>query len=267
MTWALDQQLVTDSSARHVLLCLANYADKAGRNAFPSTQSLAEDTGLSERTVRYKLDVLLDAGAIRPGNQAIARAHIERRDRTPVCYDLVMTRGAVSAPRNDEPGQGGAGCNICTSLECTGCNPQQNGVQSVQERGAESAPKPSLNHHRTEEQQAQVDAWGRFAMFESWQPAADELAPFLRLAMLSESVDEPTLNSFIAHFLTLPQTVENSKGWCKRLAKWAKNQHATTLGASHAPNSRGGAAPVGPSVEDNLTDLSWLQGADPVQPD
>lgn len=140
MTWALEQQAVTDASARHVLLCLANYADKDGRAAFPSAVTLSRDTGLSERTVRSKLDLLEAQGAIVKGNQAIAAAYIERADRRPVCYNLVLTLadkpGAVTAPRDDERGANGA---------ATGCNPCGNGVQSTHERGAATAGNPSFN--------------------------------------------------------------------------------------------------------------------------
>lgn len=38
MKWVLDQQIATESISRRVLLCLANYADKDGRNAFPSAR-------------------------------------------------------------------------------------------------------------------------------------------------------------------------------------------------------------------------------------
>ena len=73
MSWALSLpvQTLKDSSARHVLLCLANYAGSNGTGAFPSASTLAQDTGLSERTVRYKLDDLEKSGLIQKGNQAI----------------------------------------------------------------------------------------------------------------------------------------------------------------------------------------------------
>ena len=60
MSWALSLpvQTLKDSSARHVLLCLANYASSNGVGAFPSAKTLTDDTGLSERTVRIKLDLL-----------------------------------------------------------------------------------------------------------------------------------------------------------------------------------------------------------------
>ncbi|MDG4274008.1 helix-turn-helix domain-containing protein, partial [Pseudomonas aeruginosa] len=115
MTWALEQQVVTDAAMRHVLLCLANYANEAGKGAFPSIATLSSDTGLSERTVQYKLRSLEEAGVIRRGNQAIAAAYISHRDRLPMVYDLSMERGAPVAPGADD--------NV------TGCKPRRNGVQ------------------------------------------------------------------------------------------------------------------------------------------
>lgn len=122
MTWALDQQDVTDSISRHVLLCLANYADKDGKNAFPSASTLAQDTGLAVRTVRVRLAQLLEAGIIKKGNQMIVAAHIPAADRRPVCYDLVMSRGAPHAPVR------GNGVHATTP---TGCTPRPNGVHGV----------------------------------------------------------------------------------------------------------------------------------------
>ncbi|WP_259647760.1 helix-turn-helix domain-containing protein, partial [Pseudomonas amygdali] len=100
MSWALQipRATLSDSSARHVLLCLANYAGTDGRGAFPSATTLSEDTGLSERTVRSKLELLRASELIVPGNQALAAVYIERHDRRPVVYDLPIKRGANPAP-------------------------------------------------------------------------------------------------------------------------------------------------------------------------
>ncbi|MEE5042927.1 helix-turn-helix domain-containing protein [Pseudomonas alliivorans] len=133
MVWALEQRVVEDAPARHVLLCLANYADKAGRGAFPSTNSLSDDTGLSVRTVKYKLDYLEKLGVIRRGNQALAAVYIDRHDRRPIVYDMVQERGAPHAPRSER----GA------AEDATGCSSEQNGVQLTTERGAGAAPNPS----------------------------------------------------------------------------------------------------------------------------
>nr|WP_314585539.1 helix-turn-helix domain-containing protein [uncultured Pseudomonas sp.]BDD46420.1 hypothetical protein 5 [Moraxellaceae bacterium] len=137
MSWAMQMPKSTlgDASARHVLLCLANYAGQDGRGAFPSAEQLAEDTGLSERTVRYKLDLLEEMGLITRGNQAIAAAYIGRKDRITNVYDLQLNRGAVAAP-----GEG------------TGCSSQQNGVQTTTERGAAVAPNTLLNQEQNQEQ-------------------------------------------------------------------------------------------------------------------
>ena len=133
MAWALSQQVVTDASARHVLLVLANYCDSEGRAAFPSVARLCLDTGMSERTVQYKLAALVTAGAIRPGNQAIVAAYVGRHDRRPVGYDLLIggvERGANAAPR------------------------ETYGVQTTAERGARVAPKPSLTINKKKEEGA-----------------------------------------------------------------------------------------------------------------
>ncbi|MCU9947524.1 helix-turn-helix domain-containing protein [Pseudomonas sp. PDM13] len=141
MTWALAQTLVQDPTCRHVLLCLANYADKQGRNAFPAVSTLSADTGLSERTVRYKLAALKESGVITLGNQRVALAYFSQPDRTPVCYDLNMSRGAPDAPRSasqeapEEVLETGAGAGD-PSLQ----SPQE-GVLEAADRGAPDAPR------------------------------------------------------------------------------------------------------------------------------
>lgn len=136
MSWALSQQVITEPHARHVLLCLANYADQSGRAAFPAVSSLALDTGLAPRTVQYRLRELESIGLIKRGNQAIAAAYITQRDRIPVCYDLDLSRGAQDAPRIERGAHDDA----------TGCTPEQDGVHTTTERGAQHAPNPSINH-------------------------------------------------------------------------------------------------------------------------
>lgn len=138
MAWAIEQAPVTDATARHVLLCLANYADQEGRAAFPAVGRLCQDTGLSTRTVRAKLDMLEKGGHIRRGNQKIVAAYIDRSDRRPVCYDLVLSK---TVQGNAERGAGAAG-----RKSARGANDDTNGVQMTTERGAGAAPNPSYNH-------------------------------------------------------------------------------------------------------------------------
>ena len=238
MSWALSRRdLGKDSSARHVLLCLANYAGSDGRGAFPSAKTLTDDTGLSERTVRLKLDLLEERGLIVRGNQALAAVYIDRHDRRPVVYDLMLKRGAATAPRED-----GAGCIQ-----------QPNGVQPTTERGAATAPNPSLNHQVTEEQQQReisgaiaeqerqaleaTDERQRFAMFAGWQPHSGYLIAQAQIAGVEpDDISDQMIRQFKGFFAARPSKVESSAGWCNRLVAWFCRERAKKAGGSAEPD-------------------------------
>jgi hypothetical protein len=247
MTWALKiaKENLSDSSARHVLLCLANYASTDGRGAFPSAITLSSETGLSERTVRAKLELLRTHGWIVLGNQALSAVYIDRHDRRPVVYDLPIDRGANAAPRKKRGAD-----------DSTGCNSQQNGVQSTSERGAESAPNPSLNHQLTEQQQPRefsdvadaqdrqaVDALEqsdetrqRVSMFADWQPDEHAISAQLKFVGLlpDDVLTQDVLNSFKGFHIAKPDIRDNAAGWCYRLAKWIKRDQAQKATATPA---------------------------------
>ena len=244
MSWALSlpTESLKDSSARHVLLCLANYAGSNGAGAFPSASTLAQDTGLSERTVRYKLDDLEKVGLIQKGNQAIAAVHIDRHDRRPVVYDLQLSRGANTAPRTKRGAD-----------DATGCNSQQNGVQPETERGAAAAPNPSLNHQVTEEQlqrdladeisrqnQAAVDAPDdrqRFAMFAQWLPDSKSLSDQIAIAGLpADCVPDEAVRKFKGFHCAKPNTLDSGAGWCYRLVQWVKRERVQAAGRGQEPD-------------------------------
>jgi len=126
MAWAIEQQEVTEPVTQLVLICLANYAGAHGENAFPSLARLTRDTRLSERAVRIHLRKLEQLMLIRRGNTAVVDAYVKRSDRRPVCYDLLMSRGAPDSPRNATGGTGST-----------------NGGHVVHSRGAPHAPDPS----------------------------------------------------------------------------------------------------------------------------
>ncbi|QGL59591.1 hypothetical protein ALQ80_00642 [Pseudomonas coronafaciens pv. oryzae] len=234
MSWALQIPRVTlsDSSARHVLLCLANYAGTDGRGAFPSATTLSEDTGLSERTVRSKLELLRASELIVPGNQALAAVYIERHDRRPVVYDLPIKRGANPAPRTERGADDG-----------TGCKSQQNGVQNSTERGAKSAPNTSLNHQLTEQQQPReisdlideqdaqalenTDDRQRFSMFADWTPDSRYLIAQAQIAGVKPTdIPNAMIRSFIGWFVAKQNTVDTPAGWCNRLVGWYVKERA-----------------------------------------
>ncbi|WP_282372947.1 DnaT-like ssDNA-binding domain-containing protein [Pseudomonas sp. PS02290] len=245
MSWAM--KIPTDSlpnpAARHVLLCMANYAGPEGCGAFPSALTISSQTGLSERTVRLKLDELEQAGFIAEGNQAIAAAYIDRRDRRPVVYDLQLKRGANAAPRKERGAD-----------KRTGCSSQQNGVQENAERGAAAAPNTSLNHQLTEEQQLQRDLEDviaeqdraaaecpapnqRFAMFAAWEPNARALADQIAIAGIpADSVPDAAVRSFKGFYAARPGTVDSAQGWCYRLVQWVKRERVKAAGQGQAPD-------------------------------
>jgi DNA-binding transcriptional ArsR family regulator len=124
ISWALNHAPVDNPTSKLVLLALANHARPDGSSAFPSVKTICRYTLLSERSVRTHLDKLEQGGVIRRCDPAIVAAYIDRPDRRPVGFDLLIgvqelhvgkVRGADKAP---------------------------NGVQVVQERGAPVAPKP-----------------------------------------------------------------------------------------------------------------------------
>ncbi len=83
ITWAIAT-VAPSSTAKLVLICLANYADKDG-SAHPGQKRLAEDAGVSERSVREALKSLEQA-------EIITREHRHRGDgtRTSDAYSLQM---------------------------------------------------------------------------------------------------------------------------------------------------------------------------------
>lgn len=227
MSWALQipKADLADSSARHVLLCLANYASADGRGTFPSVNRLSEDTGLSERTVRYKLDLLREAEWIVRGNQALAAVYIDQHDRRPVVYDLQLSRGANAAPKP----------------------PLNHQVTKEQLQG-------ELAGVIAEQDQQVLDAADdrqRFAMFAQWEPASKAIADQLAIAGLpSDSLTDEVISGFKGFHVAKPSTVDSAAGWCFRLATWIKRERVRTASAVVQAGV--------PGFDDD--DTSWING-------
>lgn len=106
LTWAIYDIApnLTDASAYRILLVLADEADNDGRGVYLSSATIAERTGLSQRTVATKLKELEAMGIIRRGDQNLV-AYLPA-NRRPVVRDLNMApeaRGAKTAPQNTRP--------------------------------------------------------------------------------------------------------------------------------------------------------------------
>jgi hypothetical protein len=142
--------------------------------------------------------------------------------------------------------------------------------------GKGDTPKPTPTHHEGDGASsssssstsvpngtsAAADAWQRFPMLETWQPDDVSLASQLRVAGLSrDAITGEVIASFIGHYLTLPDTVENAAGWCKRLVKWAKRQHEFTRGNVNESSKTSVQRPTsGIPLADNIGDTSWTDG-------
>lgn len=64
MAWVLENSR-SEGNARLALISIANHADKYGRGAFPSQQTIGSEARCSTRTVRRAIEELRDLGELR----------------------------------------------------------------------------------------------------------------------------------------------------------------------------------------------------------
>jgi hypothetical protein len=64
ISWVLEHSR-SEGNARLVLISIANHADKFGRGAFPSQQTIGSEARCSTRTVRRATEELRDLGELR----------------------------------------------------------------------------------------------------------------------------------------------------------------------------------------------------------
>ena len=241
MSWAmsLDLEALSDPAARHVLMVLANYAGEDGKAAFPSRETIRQHTGLSIRTINYKLNLLKENGFIAEGNQAIAAAYISHADRRPTVYDLLLKRGATVAPRSTERG---------AIDDTTGCNLQHNGVQRTTQRGAPVAPNTSFNHQVTIKEEEQAQSTLPFSMNLDWQPDMQKLKPRAVMSGLKiEAFTAEVIGEFKIHYEASSRSATNAQ-WLASLISWVKRNHAWSA-KSKAERT---------STESDPNDISWV---------
>lgn len=130
--WAVAQQVVIDPPARHVLLCMANYASVNGEDVWMSAARIARETGLSIRTVRYKLDDLQAAGLISPGDERIVAIKFPRADKRPLIFNLNLKFYGVQELH---------------AVADRGAVDDTNGLHLTTERGAGAAPNTIHTNH------------------------------------------------------------------------------------------------------------------------
>ncbi|MEH6641422.1 helix-turn-helix domain-containing protein [Vreelandella glaciei] len=262
MSWALQQQAVTDPAARAVLFGLANHAHHDGRHAFPSVNLLCRYTGLAPRTVKSKLKLLVEMKLIRKGNQRVAAAIIDRPDRRPTVYDLDMKKGLDSAPISDEK-RGADDAPRDNERGAADAPRDGNGVHLTAERGATDAPEPSLTikPSLSDAGEAQPNVFEQAAQqADDGEPAADDLTQPRKTAMHLEWEPEPetyasacwqrglapdanvhaALLDFREHFAAQPGRTNTWADWTRRFVRWVfENQQrqqtaVATAGGHHA---------------------------------
>lgn len=148
---ALCWRLRLPSTAKLVLMRLADYANDAGRRIFPAVGTVAEDCGLSPRAVQVAFKALGDMGVL-----VLERASRGGRGHTSV-YSLNLIRVAELAGVA-EPGEGGSSSGRANGAghnyeSGAGFSEPENrasaaGFDENPERGAQNpasaAPNPSL---------------------------------------------------------------------------------------------------------------------------
>lgn len=90
VAYALTQTTTRSAVERLVLVGLANHAHADGRHAFPSVSTLAGYAHVTPRTVQRTLRELESRGLITKGDQSVAGAYIDRPDRRPTVWNVVL---------------------------------------------------------------------------------------------------------------------------------------------------------------------------------
>lgn len=246
MAWAMEQRVVTDPPARHVLLALANYAGEDGRGAFPAVSTLCDITGLKERTVKYKLAALEEAGVIRRGNQGIAAAYIARGDRRPVVYDLNLTfgRGAPRAPRAER-----------------GAPDDTNGVHLTTERGAPHAPDPPINHQGSKKQEPASPSGSRLApdwvLPPDWREWAERERPDVDV--------QREADSFADYWHGLAGAKARKADWLATWRNWIRRAEARRGHVRQFPNSTPGKQMQGVMTLEAMKNERLARSGNPVR--
>ncbi|WP_295909702.1 helix-turn-helix domain-containing protein [uncultured Bifidobacterium sp.] len=163
--WALREAPVGgDTTARLILVALADRAHPDGSASWPSVRTLMRELHVSERTIRRKLSLLESGGLIRRGNQELSRRDEQGRlipgQYRPVVWDLCMgaepepvseapePRGANLAPlpegRNEDDSRGDVLAPLAEAREARGATGGRPGVPPVAGKPS-NKPLPPLS--------------------------------------------------------------------------------------------------------------------------
>lgn len=130
-----------NSTRKSVLAAFADYAGADGTAAYPSIETIAARVECSVRTVQRQLQILIEEGFMRPGDQDLVSHY--RADKRPVVYDLAMSDlvrrqwRAAAAGDVDEASERGDNVSPRTTVSgVSDCHPAvSDGVTPATERG------------------------------------------------------------------------------------------------------------------------------------
>jgi len=133
MAWVFDEAPANLNPAQMlVAISLANHAASDGAHAYPSVQTIMNETRLSRRSVQGSLRALEEMGVIEQESEATP--HLPAMYRFP----SFNKGGAKTAQNTGEEGSGGrTGC-------ASGAQKLQTGAQNLRGGGAQVAPEPSV---------------------------------------------------------------------------------------------------------------------------
>lgn len=207
ISWALNSAPVHSPTSKLVLIALANHARPDGTAAFPSVETIARYTCLSERAIRQHLDQLEREGVIRRCDPGIVAAYIKRADRRPLGFDLVMNgvQEVHLAPER-------------------GARRSTDGVHVVPSRGAGGAPEPYLEPYRE----------NRPSFMSEPASDAERLCRLLADLMVANGVKEPTVTDTwvreVDRMIRLdgrtPEQIEAAIRWSQGNDFWKANIHS-----------------------------------------
>lgn len=196
ITWAMKQQ-TGGATRKLVLLLLADFHNDKTSRCDPSITLMAQRAECSERTIRYALKQLVEAGFISR----------QQRSGTSTQYVLAMDTPARFAPLRD-------------LHPCTTCTPP---LQDLQGTPATVAPKPALNRKEPALRESTPRKRGS-RLPEDWR-AGEELLDWARQQRpdLDVTVEEEKFRDY-----WLAKTGQNAtkRDWSRTFKNWIRNARA-----------------------------------------
>lgn len=251
LTWAIEDAPDVPPHLVSSLIALANHADRNGRGAYPSQETVADYTRKSPRQAKRDLDDLQSRGLIRPGDQRFV-AHV-RPDRRPIVWDLAIE---LVKPRGDTHVTSTNGHGV-TPVTARGDIQGQHGVTPTSpEPKEEPTPEPQANL----DTDVSTNAAASGELMLPGLPAAPSKARGKAKPRSKPRLDEPNAQQVTAAWVDAYRTVTGSQptrskiGQASRTAKElldAGNPVDRVLIAARAAAGRGLA-----TIDRELADLT-----------